>query len=68
MENLILNFILEVCVLSKESFLDIIRGTSPEQLRDFINKNGKDPKLINPIIMTSETRYDIEEMKKSNGE
>lgn len=58
---------MEGCILSKESFLDIIKGTSPEQLRDFINKNGKDPKLINPIIMTSETRYDIEEMKKTNG-
>lgn len=35
----------------KENFLEIIKGTSPEQLREYIKKNGKDPKLVKPIIM-----------------
>lgn len=45
--------------MSKDEFLDIISGTSPEQLQEFIRKNGKEPKLINPIVLVSETRYNI---------
>lgn len=47
--------------MSKEEFIDIICGTSPEQLRDFIKQNGKEPKLINPIVLVTETRYIIKE-------
>lgn len=45
--------------MTKEKFLDIITGTSPEQLQEFIRQNGKEPKLINPIILISETRYNL---------
>lgn len=42
----------------KENFLEIIKGTSPEQLRDYIKRNGKDPKLVKPIVMVdTEDRF-----------
>ena len=47
--------------MTKEQFLQIIIGTSPEQLQEFIRQNGKEPKLINPIVLVSETRYNLKE-------
>lgn len=50
--------------MPKDDFLNIIKGTSPEQLKDFIKKNGKDPKLVQPIIMVDEEKRFI--IKKEN--
>ena len=47
--------------MTKEQFLQVITGTSPEQLQEFIRQNGKEPKLINPIVLISETRYTLKE-------
>ena len=50
--------------MGKDNFLDIIMGTSKEDLLEFIRKNGKEPKLICPVVFASETRYIVENVGK----
>lgn len=36
--------------INKEDFIDKISKMTPQQINEFIVKNGKPPKLIDPII------------------